>query len=138
MHGASPAVSADPCCLLVPCIHPTLLLPGARGASFVFTWLRLSATQALTWQRAYSYTPRDITRAQQQVAEAVTALARAGPGPEVRLWARRTLARLSRGGGNGDEIRMGILNIMRDFGIAEGNRPVRRPCSGSLALLYVP
>jgi hypothetical protein len=30
------------------------------------------------------------------------------------MYARMTLGKLSRGGGNGDEIRMGILNIMRD------------------------
>jgi hypothetical protein len=35
-----------------------------------------------------------------------------------------TLGKLSRGGGNGDEISMGILNIMRDHGIKEGNRGV--------------
>ena len=31
---------------------------------------------------------------------------------------------LPRGGGNGDDIRMGILNIMRANGIKEGHRPV--------------
>jgi hypothetical protein len=36
----------------------------------------------------------------------------------------RIACKLSRGGGNGDEIRMGILNIMRDNGIKEGNRGV--------------
>ena len=36
------------------------------------------------------------------------------------------LAGLPRGGGNGDDIRMGILNIMRANGIKEGHRPVRR------------
>jgi alpha-glucan,water dikinase len=41
------------------------------------------------------------------------------------MYARVTLSKLSRGGGNGDEIRMGILNIMRDHGIKEGNRGVR-------------
>jgi alpha-glucan,water dikinase len=31
-------------------------------------------------------------------------------------------AGLPRGGGNGDDIRMGILHIMRDNGIKEGHR----------------
>lgn len=31
---------------------------------------------------------------------------------------------LPRGGGNGDDIRMGILHIMRANGIKEGHRPV--------------
>lgn len=43
--------------------------------------------------------------------------------PWVRLYARMSLAGLPRGGGNGDDIRMGILNIMRAHGIKEGHRP---------------
>jgi hypothetical protein len=46
-----------------------------------------------------------------------------------------TLGKLSRGGGNGDEIRMGILNIMRDHGIKEGNRGVSRPMLHIMLLL---
>jgi alpha-glucan,water dikinase len=42
----------------------------------------------------------------------------------VRLYARLALAGLPRGGGNGDDIRMGILHIMREYGIKEGHRPV--------------
>jgi hypothetical protein len=30
---------------------------------------------------------------------------------------------LPRGGGNGDDIRHGILNVMRENGIKEGHRP---------------
>ena len=44
---------------------------------------------------------------------------------ESRLFARLSLAGLPRGGGDGDAIRMGILNIMRENGIREGHRPVR-------------
>jgi alpha-glucan,water dikinase len=102
-----------------------VLTAGAAGAAFLFTWLRLSSNQVLCWQRAFSYQPKDIAWAQQQVADRVAALAREAADPDVRAWARRSLARLSRGGGNGDEIRMGILNIMRDHGIREGHRPVR-------------
>lgn len=39
--------------------------------------------------------------------------------------ARMTLAGLPRGGGDGDAIRHGILNVMRENGIREGHRPVR-------------
>ena len=35
------------------------------------------------------------------------------------------LAGLPRGGGDGDAIRLGILNVMRENGIREGHRPVR-------------
>lgn len=41
----------------------------------------------------------------------------------VRLLARQSLATLPRGGGNGDDIRMGILHLMRANGIKEGHRP---------------
>ena len=50
----------------------------------------------------------------------------AGSGPLARQFARMALAGLPRGGGDGDAIRMGILNVMRDNGIREGHRPVRR------------
>ena len=36
---------------------------------------------------------------------------------------RLAMATLPRGGGNGDDIRMGILNILRTHGIREGHRP---------------
>jgi hypothetical protein len=38
------------------------------------------------------------------------------------------LSVLPRGGGDGDAIRMGILNIMREHGIREGHRPVTSLC----------
>jgi hypothetical protein len=50
--------------------------------------------------------------------------ARSSSDPWCRLYARLALAGLPRGGGNGDDIRMGILHIMRDHGIREGHRPV--------------
>jgi len=56
----------------------------------------------------------------------VAAKARGASDPRVRGYARMTLGGLSRGGTHGDEIRHGILNIMRDYGIREGNRPVSR------------
>ena len=51
--------------------------------------------------------------------------ARTAADPWCRLYARLALAGLPRGGGNGDDIRMGILHVMRDHGIREGHRPVR-------------
>eukprot|EP00882_Tetradesmus_deserticola_P034421 GHRQ01039472.1.p3 GENE.GHRQ01039472.1~~GHRQ01039472.1.p3 ORF type:complete len:122 (-),score=16.40 GHRQ01039472.1:51-416(-) len=56
----------------------------------------------------------------------MTEKARSSSDPAVRMYARMIMRKLSRGGGNGDEIRMGILNIMRDHGIKEGSRGVRR------------
>lgn len=46
-----------------------------------------------------------------------------GASSDARAAARAALALLPRGGGNGDDIRMGILNIMRANGIREGHRP---------------
>ena len=54
----------------------------------------------------------------------MTEQARSSTDPENRYFARLALAALPRGGGDGDAIRMGILNIMRDNGIREGHRPV--------------
>ncbi|KAI8469305.1 MAG: hypothetical protein J3K34DRAFT_283926 [Monoraphidium minutum] len=91
--------------------------------AFVYTWLRLSNAKLLDWARAFSYQPKDIAWAQQQVSEFVASKARAGRDPRARGYARMALGGLSRGGTHGDEIRHGILNIMRDHGIREGNRP---------------
>jgi hypothetical protein len=55
----------------------------------------------------------------------MAAKARGASDPRVRAYARLALGGLSRGGTHGDEIRHGILNIMREHGIREGNRPVR-------------
>jgi hypothetical protein len=65
---------------------------------------------------------------QKVVSERMTDKARSCPDPWARLYARLALAGLPRGGGNGDDIRMGILHIMREYGIKEGHRPVSGLC----------
>lgn len=50
--------------------------------------------------------------------------ARSSQDPQCRFFARLAVAGLPRGGGDGDAIRHGILNIMRENGIKEGHRPV--------------
>lgn len=50
--------------------------------------------------------------------------ARSSKDPQCRFFARLAVAGLPRGGGDGDAIRHGILNIMRENGIKEGHRPV--------------
>ncbi len=50
--------------------------------------------------------------------------ARSSADPQCRFFARLAVAGLPRGGGDGDAIRHGILNIMRENGIKEGHRPV--------------
>ena len=61
--------------------------------------------------------------------------ARSSSDPWCRYFARLTAAGLPRGGGDGDAIRHGILNVMRENGIKEGHRPVRAAALLSLALL---
>lgn len=50
--------------------------------------------------------------------------ARSSKDPQCRFFARLAVAGLPRGGGDGDAIRHGILNVMRENGIKEGHRPV--------------
>ncbi|KAF6251712.1 glutathione synthetase ATP-binding domain-like protein [Scenedesmus sp. NREL 46B-D3] len=90
---------------------------------FIFTWLRMSSSKILTWARRSNYQSKDIAWMQKVTSERMTEKARGHPDPWVRLYARLALAGLPRGGGNGDDIRMGILHIMREYGIKEGHRP---------------
>ncbi|EFN54548.1 hypothetical protein CHLNCDRAFT_135335 [Chlorella variabilis] len=96
---------------------------GPRGMGFFFTWLRLSTMRQLDWYRNSNYQSKDIAHVQKHLAERMAYKARTADDPLCRLFARLTLAGLPRGGGNGDDIRMGILNIMRANGIKEGHRP---------------
>lgn len=106
---------------------------GPRGMAFLFVWLRLSSQKLLPWARRANYQSKDIAWVQKVAAERIADKARAAADPWCRLYARLALAGLPRGGGNGDDIRMGILHIMRDNGIREGHRPVR----GAGAVVFV-
>ncbi|PSC73883.1 ABC transporter A family member 2 isoform B [Micractinium conductrix] len=96
---------------------------GPAGMGFFFTWLRLSTLRQLDWYRNSNYQSKDIAHVQKHLAERMAFKARTADEPLCRLFARLTLAGLPRGGGNGDDIRMGILHIMRNNGIKEGHRP---------------
>lgn len=106
------------CELLDPCTRA-----GVEGSSLLLTWLRLSSLRQLDWYRNSNYQSKDIAHVQKRLAELLAAAAREAPDELSRLFARLSLAGLPRGGGNGDDIRMGILNIMRENGIREGHRP---------------
>lgn len=60
---------------------------------------------------------KDMASTQKCLAEAFQRMAQNGKTGMSRMLARMTLAGLPRGGGNGDDIRMTILNIMRENGI---------------------
>ena len=102
---------------------------GSAGIAVILTWLRLSSIRVLPWYGGTCYQSKDAAHIQQRLAERVAALLQEEDGKpssldgEARSLARAALALLPRGGGGGDDIRMGILHIMRDHGIREGHRP---------------
>jgi len=98
---------------------------GDEGVALLYTWLRYSANKQLRWyhKEAYNYQGKDMASTQKCLAEAFQRMAQNGKTGMSRMLARMTLAGLPRGGGNGDDIRMTILNIMRENGIKEGHRP---------------
>ena len=96
---------------------------GGDSAAIVYAWMRLSNMRVLNWNGGGGQQSKDFDWATKDLAEKTAWLARAGPEPMVRQFARMTLPLLSRGGGDAEQIRMGILHIMRDHGIKEGHRP---------------
>lgn len=96
---------------------------GGDSAAIVYAWMRLSNMRVLNWNGGGGQQSKDFDWATKDLVEKTAWLARAGPEPMVRQFARMTLPLLSRGGGDAEQIRMGILHIMRDHGIKEGHRP---------------
>lgn len=96
---------------------------GAEGMGFLYTWLRLSAQKQLDWYRLSNYQSKDIAHVQKTLTQRMAEKAATASDPWSRLFARLSLAGLPRGGGDGDAIRHGILNVMRENGIREGHRP---------------
>ena len=96
---------------------------GAEGAALVYAWLRLSSIKQLHWYAGNNYQGKDMASTQERLAGRIAHKATTSEDPTSRALMRASLAFLPRGGGNGDDIRMGILNIMRQHGIREGHRP---------------
>lgn len=96
---------------------------GPFGMGFIFSWLRLSSMKQLPWYRGTNYQSKDAAHAQKVLSQKMADLCCTAKDPACRLFARMSLATMPRGGGNGDDIRMGILHVMRDNGIREGHRP---------------
>ena len=89
---------------------------GPYGMGFFFTWLRLSQLKQLPWYRGTNYQSKDAAHAQKTLAQRMADLCCTAKDPGCRLFSRLALGTLPRGGGNGDDIRMGILHIMRENG----------------------
>lgn len=96
---------------------------GPKGMGFLLAWLRLSSMRQLPWYKGSNYQSKDAAHAQKVLAQKMADTIRTAEDPLCRLFARLSLSLLPRGGGNGDDIRMGILHIMRQHGIREGHRP---------------
>lgn len=94
-----------------------------RGAS----WRRPRNGVWLAWAGRGAHGMARLAPAQPLTPTTCAPKARTSPDPWCRLYARLALAGLPRGGGNGDDIRMGILHAMRENGIREGHRPVGCP-----------
>lgn len=99
------------------------LAAGPSGMGLMLTWLRLSSLRLLPWYKGTNYQSKDAAHVQKVLAQRMADAARGAEHPACRMLARACMATLPRGGGNGDDIRMGILNVMREHGIAEGHRP---------------
>lgn len=104
-----------------------MLAAGVDGAGFLLTWSRLNSLRQLDWYRGYNYQSKDMDHMQKTLSDRLALAARSHKDPAVRRLVRATAAVLPRGGGDAEAIRMGILHIMRDFGIRE----VRRRCLAS-------
>lgn len=96
---------------------------GPNGMGFILAWLRLSSMRLLPWYKGSNYQSKDAAHAQKVLAQKMADLSCSAKDPSCRLFSRISLSTLPRGGGNGDDIRMGILHIMRENGIREGHRP---------------
>ena len=96
---------------------------GPAGAAAIFAVMRLSAIRQLPWYAGGNYQGKDMAHMQEVVARRMALASKTAEDGMARQFYRATLATLPRGGGNGDDIRLGILQLMRENGIKEGHRP---------------
>ena len=94
-----------------------------KGLGIILAWLRLSSTKQLPWYEGHNYQGKDMAHLQKVIASRLASVAAKHPDGITRQYARMAMQFVARGGGNGDDIRLGILNIMREHGIKEGHRP---------------
>ena len=89
------------------------------AAAKIYVWLRYSSQRKLTWQRNYNVKPRELSAAQSKLTRTITDVYRSSP--HLRDIARLMLGTVGRGGegGQGQQIRDEILNIMHRNNIGE-------------------
>lgn len=91
------------------------------GMSWLYTLLRFNQMKLVPLTRQSNYQSKDLAHTQKGVSMGFAAVY--GKFAETRLWSRMCINLVPRGGGNGDAIRLEILDIMRRHGIKEGHRP---------------
>ena len=101
----------------------------ARLLAWLFVYVRLFATKDVRLSMNHNYQAKDISHIQDVFS---MALAKAyvdtfshnhSDSALERVLIRNVVNFIPRGGGNGDEIRLFILDMMRRHGIREGHRP---------------
>eukprot|EP00741_Cyanophora_paradoxa_P017692 tig00021014_g17086.t1 len=90
---------------------------------WVYVTLRLHHLKQLRWYTKSARQPRDVGHIVNQLSMRMSTAAVFGKNPACRRLARMCIPYLSKGGGNGEQIRLEILAIMRRHGIKEGHRP---------------
>ena len=94
------------------------------GLAWLYTLLRFNVLKLVPLSRNSNYQSKDLAHTQDGVSRGLAALYGRNQGSLwARTYARLCLAAVPRGGGNGDAIRLEILDIMRRHGIKEGHRP---------------
>jgi len=91
------------------------------GLAWIYTILRFNVMKLVGISRRSNYQSKDLAHTQKTVTENIASVY--GRYPEARMWMRLMAATVPRGGGNGDAVRLEILDIMRRNGFKEGHRP---------------
>eukprot|EP00892_Ulva_mutabilis_P012087 jgi/Ulvmu1/9250/UM005_0350.1 len=108
-------------CMVNDSIGEAISDPDPGSMAVILAWLRLNASRQLDWYAGGNYQGKDMAHMQKTLATQMATHCR-GDGLKAHL-ARMSLAVLPRGGGDGDAIRMTILDLLRNNGIKEGHRP---------------
>ncbi len=88
----------------------------SEGLALIFVWLRFSAIRQLDWQRNYNTKPRELSHAMDRLTLKLADRYTDEPGNQEFI--RLILTTMGRGG-EGQQIRDGVLNIMHRHHIKE-------------------
>jgi len=99
--------------------RPSSAKKALAAASKIYVWLRYSSQRKLTWQRNYNVKPKELSEAQRRLTRVVSGVYCSSP--HLRDVTRLMLGTVGKGGdgGQGQQIRDEILNIMHRNDIKE-------------------